>query len=548
MDKPAEQPPIEFDKLKGLVLDIARQRCPEAVLKAIVQRLASLSNVALARIWLIEPGDRCGKSCETGALCTDVGTCLHLVASATEPESPLTPSDSADSRQRVPLRVGTIGRIAASGDAVEIDLPDRALFDELQLNEAPTAELTGFLGQPMVHSGEVLGVLAVLLHQAPRPVGILWLRMVADMGAAAIANARAFEEIQRLKERLEQQRDYLCEEVSEAYFFGDIVGQSPALARLMQQIELVAPTDANVLILGESGTGKELVAREIHKQSQRRGQPMIKVNCASIPRELYESEFFGHVRGAFTGALKDRTGRFELADRSTLFLDEVGEIPLELQGKLLRVLQEGEFERVGEERTRKVNVRILAATNRDLKAEVEAGRFRQDLYYRLNVFPIEVAPLRRRKEDIPLLALRFAEHAALRVNRPLPRITQANIFQLQAYEWPGNVRELQNVIERAVITSHDGLLRFDLPSETSVAGPATLPGNSSDKWENDMEVVPEVEMQRRQRENILAALKKANGKIYGPGGAASLLGIRPTTLASRMKKMKITASDKFQEK
>ncbi len=317
----------------------------------------------------------------------------------------------------------------------------------------------------------------------------------------------------------------------------DIVGQSSALINLMKQIELVAPTDANVLILGESGTGKELVAREIHRVSGRRKHPMINVNCASIPRELYESEFFGHVQGAFTGALKDRPGRFEAANRGTLFLDEVAEIPLELQGKLLRVLQEGEFERVGEERTRRVDVRIIAATNRDLKGELEAGRFRQDLYYRLNVFPIEVAPLRSRKEDIPLLALRFVQHAASRFNCPQSRVTQANVLQLQQYDWPGNVRELQNVIERAVITSPPGMLRFDLPQQNTLPNPAAA--TNFDGEEAGTEVVSQAEMSRREQQNVLAALRRTEGKIYGPGGAAELLGVKPTTLASRIKKLNL---------
>jgi transcriptional regulator with GAF, ATPase, and Fis domain len=229
-----------------------------------------------------------------------------------------------------------------------------------------------------------------------------WLRMIADHAAAAIATARAFAEIEALQKRLELENEYLREEVTRAGAFGELIGQSPALEAVARQIDLVAPTDSGVLILGESGTGKELVAREIHRRSHRAGKPLIRVNCAAVPRELYESEFFGHARGAFTGALRDRAGRFELADQGTLFLDEVGEIPLELQAKLLRVLQEGELERVGEERTRRVNVRLVTATNRDLRAEVEAGRFRQDLYYRLSVFPVELPPLRKRKQDIPL--------------------------------------------------------------------------------------------------------------------------------------------------
>jgi transcriptional regulator with GAF, ATPase, and Fis domain len=294
----------------------------------------------------------------------------------------------------------------------------------------------------------------------------------------------------------------------------------------------VAPTDAAVLVLGESGTGKELVAREVHRRSKRAGKPLIKVNCAAVPRELYESEFFGHARGSFTGALRDRAGRFELADGGTLFLDEVGEIPLELQAKLLRVLQEGELERVGEERTRRVDVRLIAATNRDLRAEAEAGRFRQDLYYRLSVFPVELPPLRKRAEDIPPLAEHFLALAARKLGRPKPRLTLASVQQLQRYHWPGNVRELQHVIDRAVITADGARLALELP-----AGPAGNPGEPvlSPVPVGADRVLTDAEVRRLEADNLRTALRRTSGKVSGPGGAAELLGIKPTTLASRIK-------------
>jgi transcriptional regulator with GAF, ATPase, and Fis domain len=254
------------------------------------------------------------------------------------------------------------------------------------------------------------------------------------------------------------------------------------------------------------------------------------VNCAAVPRELYESEFFGHVKGAFTGALRDRVGRFELADGGTLFLDEVGEIPLELQAKLLRVLQEGELERVGEERTRKVNVRLIAATNRDLRAEAEAGRFRQDLYYRLSVFPVELPPLRKRVEDIPLLAEHFLALAARKLGRPKPRLTLASVQQLQRYHWPGNVRELQHVIERAVITADGARLTIDLP-----VGAGEPPRELATPVTSADTVLTDAEMRRLESDNIRRALRRAGGKVSGAGGAAELLGIKPTTLASRIK-------------
>jgi transcriptional regulator with GAF, ATPase, and Fis domain len=292
----------------------------------------------------------------------------------------------------------------------------------------------------------------------------------------------------------------------------------------------VAPTDASVLLLGESGTGKELVAREVHRRSKRAGRPLVKVNCAAVPRELYESEFFGHARGAFTGALRDRAGRFELADGGTLFLDEVGEIPLELQAKLLRVIQEGELERVGEERTREVDVRLIAATNRDLRSEAEAGRFRQDLYYRLSVFPIELPPLRKRAEDIPLLAEHFLALGARKLGRPKPRLTLANAQQLRRYSWPGNVRELQHVIERALITADGPRLSIDLP-----AGPVGPPGGATAPASD--RVLTDAEMRRLEADNLRAALRLSRGKVSGPGGAAERLGIKPTTLASRIKSL-----------
>ncbi len=349
---------------------------------------------------------------------------------------------------------------------------------------------------------------------------------------------QAEEEIQNLRQRLELENAYLREEFREATAYGDIIGNSPALAHIISQIEMVAPTEANVLITGESGTGKELVAREIHNHSPRKEKPIIKVNCASIPRELYESEFFGHVKGSFTGAVRDRAGRFELADGGTIFLDEVGEIPLDLQSKLLRVLQEGTYERIGDEKTRTTNVRIVAATNRDLKSFIEEGKFREDLYYRLNVFPIEVPPLRKRTEDIPLLAERFLELSSMRMNRPSAKLTKANMAQLQNYSWPGNIRELQNVIERSAILSGSSKLRFDLPT-AELKGISKKSRVAEEDNQIKREVITDTEMKRREKENIILALETCAWKVSGEGGAAELLEMIPTTLASKIKKLKI---------
>jgi transcriptional regulator with GAF, ATPase, and Fis domain len=303
------------------------------------------------------------------------------------------------------------------------------------------------------------------------------------------------------------------------------------LRHIVSQIDLVAPTEASVLILGDTGTGKELVAREIHHRSRRKGKPLIRVNCASIPKDLYESEFFGHARGAFTGAIKDRAGRFEMAEGGTIFLDEIGEIPLDLQSKLLRVLQEKCYERVGEDRTRLADVRIVGATNRDLKQDVAAGCFREDLYYRLNVFPIQVPSLKERADDIPLLARHFMELSVKELRCSKPRLTRAGVAKLQSYDWPGNIRELRNVIERAVIISRGGALDFDLPVRNSPPPLATREATSSEP-----EILTEPELQRRERENLLAALHQTNWKIRGADGASELLGVKPTTLVTRMKK------------
>lgn len=526
----------QTDALEGefaeLMLEMPQQRTCAALLELIVTRLNQRPDVALARVWLTLPGDICDV-CHMAAECPDRTSCLHLKASAGKPKEKGLDWGRLDGFfRRFPLGVRKIGHIAATGQPVEVPDIEKDASWIADPGWAKREGIRGLGGQPLVYKGEVLGVLAVFTRVPLQHRALVGLRMIADHAAIAIANARAFEEIERLRAQLELENTYLREEVREAQHFGEIVGQSPALKNIITQIDLVAATPATVLITGESGTGKELVAREIHNRSDRGDRPMIKVNCASVPRELYESEFFGHAKGAFTGAVKDRAGRFEAANGGTLFLDEVGEIPLELQSKLLRVIQEGEYERVGEERTREVDVRLVAATNRDLKEEVEAGSFRQDLYYRLNVFPIEVAPLRERIADIPMLAEHFRERAAKEMNRSTPRLTKAGVIQLQAYDWPGNVRELQNVVERALITSTGRSLQFDLPtrSDRSRAKASTPTGPG---------IVPDAEMKRRERANILAALDETRWKISGPGGAADLLGIRPTTLASRVKKLGI---------
>src|SRR5260221_696282 len=308
----------------------------------------------------------------------------------------------------------------------------------------------------------------------------------------------------------------------------EIIGQSAGWRQIIRQIEMVAPTDATVLILGETGTGKELIARELHQRGRRKDKPLVRVNCACIPKELYESEFFGHARGAFTSAVKDRVGRFEAAVGGTLFLDEIGEIPLELQSKLLRVLQEKCYERAGEERTRHADVRIGAATNRGLKKEIVAGRFREDLYYRLNVFPIKVAALRDRKEDIPLLTAHFIALSVKELGCPRPRLTRAGIEILRNYERPGNIRELRNVIERAAIFAQGGALEFDLPVSGSPVNVTSF-GSEHDA-EAESEFLTDAEMRRRERENLFVVLHRTVWKIKSVDGVAELSALKPTTL------------------
>jgi PAS domain S-box-containing protein len=349
----------------------------------------------------------------------------------------------------------------------------------------------------------------------------------------------AFEENARLREELERERDYLREEVQVSMNFGRIIGESPALKKMLARLEAVAQTGASVLIQGESGVGKELVAHVIHARSPRSNGPLVKVNCASIPHELFESEFFGHVRGAFTGAHRDRVGRFQLADGGTIFLDEVGEIPLSLQSKLLRVLQESEYERVGDEATHRVDVRVIAATNRDLEKAVAERRFREDLYYRLSVFPIDVPPLRDRSDDVVQLASHFLERTCKDFgNRPLT-LSRQQAALLKRYDWPGNVRELKNVIERAVILSQGKVLRLDLAMANILDDGAGERPRDGVKPSESV-VMTEDRLRDLERTNMLNALRIADWRVSGPNGAAHLLGIKSTTLTDRLKKFGIS--------
>jgi transcriptional regulator with GAF, ATPase, and Fis domain len=494
------------------------------ILETLKDRILSRPNVARVRLWLLNKSDHC----------------LHAVAEGVNPPrgGPVNPDACGSSRNRfdrVPLGVGVIGKIAQTGKPMVLQNLDRDPGELASFEWLKAEGIKGLNGVPIVFKGEVLGVITVFARTNIPEAAATWGQIFADHIAGVVAHARAFEEIQQLKHQLEQQNAYLQEEVIEAKAFGSLVGQSAALQQVVSQIDMVAPTDASVLITGETGTGKELVAHEIHRRSARRDRPLIRVNCASIPKELFESEFFGHVKGAFTGAVKDRAGRFETADGGTLFLDEIGEVPLDLQAKLLRVLQEKRYERVGEDRSRRADVRIVGATNRDLKKECAAGHFRSDLYYRLSVFPIQVAPLRDRIEDIPLLAKHFVDLSVRELRCAKPRLTRAGVAQLESYDWPGNIRELRNVIDRAVILARGGPLEFDLPAaETARRASPTAMASASGL--DAAGFFTETEMIQRERDNLAAVLAKSGGKIKGANGAAELLGVKPTTLISRIKK------------
>jgi formate hydrogenlyase transcriptional activator len=394
---------------------------------------------------------------------------------------------------------------------------------------------------PLIARGAAIGTLAVASVNPGQysAADAEFLRDAAGQIALALENMRAYEEIAVLTARLEHENVYLQEEIRREHNFVEMVGSSPTLLGVLRQVGQVAPTDSTVLVQGETGTGKELIARAIHDRSARRDRPLVKVNCSAISAGLVESELFGHVKGAFTGAIERRVGRFELADGGTLFLDEVGELPLETQVKLLRVLQEREFEPVGSNRSVRVDVRVIVATNRDLEEAVRAGRFRADLYYRLNVFPIEVPPLRDRSTDIPQLVTFFVARFARRFGKRVEAVSDDTMARLMSYHWPGNVRELQNIIERAVVLAEGPTLELGpglLPTPGGGASPAkataAVPAGGLDT------LLEEVE-----RNHILAALERAGGVIEGLRGAAKLLKLHPNTLRSRMERLGIRRPD-----
>lgn len=531
------QLPLNAAEMRWLLLEMARCQTLDELFDLVSASFGSLQDVALARIWLLEaPGDAC-RACSDAPDCIDHSRCLRLVSSAGRSVAGGPSLTSIEGRhKRFPLGIRKVGLIASTGAPFHLQ---GVMADMDWISDPDWIQREGirsFLGQPLIYKKEVLGVFAVFSRGNHGQYVMERLRMVADHLAIAIANARAFETLERLKRRLEIENDYLRQSSALDQCLTGLVGESPALRRIKEQILQVAPTNAVVLITGESGTGKEMVAAEVHRQSRVADGPLVKVNCPSIPAELFESEFFGHVKGAFTGATAARIGFFEAANNGTLFLDEIGEIPLQLQSKLLRVLQESEYHRVGEERSRTLHTRVVAATNRNLAQMIAEGRFREDLYYRLNVFPIETPPLRERREDIPLLAESFLVQCAKDLERPGLRLRSDQLDILIRYDWPGNIRELQNVIRRAAITAKGSSvdLRF---LQLQADQPALKPLGT--RQDTDA-VLTEEAMLLFEKHNISNALRRCNGKIYGDNGAAALLGIRPTTLVSRMTKFGIS--------
>ncbi len=537
------------DAFKELLLELAHERSLNDLLPLVTQRLAEHEDVALARIWLLEPGDQCG-GCPNAAACADRARCLHLAASASRRlDGGVVAADRLNGDfRRIPVGAFKVGAVAAVGAPVVVT--DPAHDPKIRRPDWVAAQrIAGFVGLPLDCRGERLGVLGVFVRAPVTAAAVDVLRIVASHTATAIATARAFVQIREMRQKLLIESPPRSID-DDGRAFDEMIGESPCMREVRRQLASVAATHATVLVLGESGTGKELAARAIHRLSPRASGAFVELNCAAIPRELAETELFGHVRGAFSGATRDRVGRFEAAEGGTLFLDEVGELPAELQGKLLRVLQEGTYERVGDVRTRRADVRIVAATNRDLLAEVAAGRFRQDLYYRLAVFPISLPPLRDRRDDIPALAVHLLTRIARRLRRATVALSPAQLAELSQRRWPGNVRELLNVLERAVISAPPDR-PMQLPDSDDVrdrrAPPrAVRPSVSVPALEGPLEpppddgaIVPDLEMRRRERENLARALARAGGKIYGPDGAAALLGVKPTTLASRLKRLRI---------
>ena len=506
LQKSEQRQRVLLDVNNSIVVNLDR----ESLFDATLQSLRGLLDFDLAALALL---DSAGDSIRIWALATESAEGMHVGDEFLRAGSHLQPAiDEKKPHIRGDLEKGTrVGR------------------EDLLLQQG----IRSYVAVPLVAKGRTLGALCLASKTPHRysPEDADLLLELAGQVALAVDNMRAYEEIADLKARLQQESLYLQEEIKLGHNFEEIIGSSQGLRSTLERVDAVAPTDSTVLILGETGTGKELIARAIHDRSRRSQRALVKVNCAALPSGLIESELFGHERGAFTGATKRRTGRFELADRGTLFLDEVGDIPAEVQVKLLRVLQEGEIERVGGTETIRVDVRVVAATNLNLAKAVEARTFRSDLFYRLNVFPIELPPLRERSEDIQVLARYFADKYAAEMRKRITSFSEKSLSRLQTYPWPGNVRELGSVIERAVIMARGSELEIDLEIPGTRKGSSSITARGSSLGQQTLA--------EAERGYIIEALTACGGAIAGPKGAANLLGLNPSTLRSRMKKLGI---------
>jgi formate hydrogenlyase transcriptional activator len=423
-----------------------------------------------------------------------------------------------------PVEGSVIGRVFKTGKPIVLDVLSKQVAPE-EAPEAHAEALESGCALPLISRGRTLGVLTLAsrVENSVSPEDVDFLLRAAGQVALAVENALAYREIAELKDKLAQEKLYLEEEIRGEIDSEGIVGQSSGLRHVLHLVETVAPSDSTVLLLGETGTGKELIARAIHERSGRKDRTLVKLNCAAIPTGLLESELFGHERGAFTGAIAQKIGRLELADQGTLFLDEVGDIPIEIQPKLLRALQEREFERLGSNRTKKVDVRLVAATNRDLEKMMENREFRGDLYYRLNVFPIRIPPLRERPEDVPLLVRYFTQKYSRRMQKQIESIPSVAMRKLSSWHWPGNIRELENFIERSVILTHGTALQAPIAELSNNGKSVPVTGTR----------------EARERDEIVRVLRVTSGRVAGPDGAAARMDIKRTTLISRMKKLGI---------
>jgi formate hydrogenlyase transcriptional activator len=521
-----------LEMLRRVTRDMAVTSEPKVLLDSIASALAEHTGASFVRVFLYQTDEECD-------ICRADGTANPSPASGVK-------------RLHLNADAGSLRGAFADQHALELDSPspptkvarERKPFLTNDLVEAVRGkvppelvqfyETTGVVAagaQPLEFRGELMGVIGMISQRRFDPQEFELLGIFADQAAVAIKSAHLFAQLERYKERLQIENAYLQEEIRTERGFEEIIGRSPALRAVLRRVTQVAGVETTVLLTGETGTGKELIARAIHALSPRKNRPMIKINCGAIPQGVVESELFGHERGAFTGALQRRIGRFELADKGTLFMDEVGELPLDTQVKLLRVLQEQEFERLGGGRPIQVDVRVVAATNRDLDVEIAHSRFRNDLYYRLNVFPIRVPPLRERPDDIPALVRHFLAHFERKLAKPLRGVTPEGMRQLQDYPWPGNIRELQNVLERAGV-----LARGPIVDVTASLGAADQPATGT------LPVADEriLTLDEHEQQQIRRALDEAGGRIHGPGGAAAMLGLNASTLRSRMERHGMT--------